>query len=225
MRSYFRQNEILPASDARNGVRMKCYSFLRVPIPEPFRERLRARWPAERPRYWLFGWEEGATILMHTLEIKAEARRRGLWTTDTIGMPTFDDARGVKRQSGTGYLETRPDDYNSGEARRIPFRTETGYPWANDRLFTQPTIDVHADTTGGADQGFAYCFRDLYSHYLRNQLTRNIAPRDYRMFVDDELVGVANQKSAAPAGLIAERDEYLWQNLSFPLQHELGGMQ
>jgi hypothetical protein len=226
MWSFFREDRHLPPNDPRFRVRMECHSFVRIPIPEQYRDRLRARWPQDRPRYWIFDWTEGDALLgMHAREIEAEARRRGLWTTEGISLPTFYTGRGVKRPSGTGYLQTRPTDFNSGEALRVPFRTETGYPWASDRLFTQPTIDIHADTKGGADQGFAYCYRDVYSHYLRNQLTREVASRDYRTFIDDQLVGtLPNQRYSAKAKLIAERDEYLWKNLDFPLQHELGAM-
>jgi hypothetical protein len=227
-RSFFREDGFFPKSDSRYGVRMECYSFIRVPLPEALRDWLRERWPADRPRYWLVdGIEANAILNLHVNEIRDEARRRGLWTTEGIsGSPSFYIGRGVKRLSGIGYLETRPDEYNSGEALRIPFRFETGYPWASDRLFTQPMIDVQVDTAGGADQGFGYCFRDVYSHYRRNQSTRELAPRDYRIFIDGELVGtLPNRRGTAPDGFIAERDEYLWKNLNFPLNHELGIMQ
>jgi hypothetical protein len=221
MRSYFREN-YFPTGDPRSGVRMECYSYVRMPIPEQYRNRLRAHWPPDHPRYWLFDWKEGNQILSDSLAIMAEARRRGLWTTEALGLPTFFTGLGVKRPSGKGNLESRPNWPNSGEALRIPLRAETGYPWADDRLFTQPTIDIHADTTDGWDQGYGYCYRDIYSHYLRNKLTREVAPRDYRIFIDGQLVGT----TTSPTGeFIAERDVYLWKRLSFPLQYELGAMQ
>jgi hypothetical protein len=231
MRSYFRGQLSLPSGDPRAGVRTECHSFVRIPIPEPYRDRLRGLWPKERPRYWLFDWNEGQNILSHTVAIAAEARRRGLWTTDTIGLPTFYAGSGVKRASGVGYLGTLTAGYASGEALRIPFRTETGYPWASDRLLTQPTIDIHADTKGGADQGFAYCYRDVDGYYLSNRSSNissaeQISSRDYKMLIDDRIVEVLpNEKYSVKARLVAERDEYLWKDRSFPLQHELGAMQ
>jgi hypothetical protein len=212
-----------PAScDPRSEVRMECYSYVRMPIPEKYRDRLRAAWPPDHPRYWLFSWPEGNEILSHTHDTMTEAQRRGLWTTEALGLPTFYTGLGIKRRSGTGNLEMRPSWPSSGEALRIPFRIETGYPWAGDRLFTQSTIDIHADTSDGWDQGFGYCYRDLSFHYLQNKLTRKVAPRDYRIIIDDQLVGT----TTSPTGeFIAERDEYLWKRLSFPLQYELGAMQ
>jgi hypothetical protein len=229
--SFFRGDGFFPKGDARNqgALRMECYSFVRLPMPEALRARLRERWPADGPRYWLLNWTEGDDILRnHAREINDEARRRGLWTTEGIGGNTsFYAGTGVKRPSGVGYIMVgHTAGIIAGEALRIPFRVETGYPWASDRLFTQPTIDVHADTAGGGDQGFGYCFRDVIAHYLRDRITRDLAPRDHRIFIDDQLVGVArDRRSTAPGAMIAERDEYLWKNTNFLLSHELARMQ
>jgi hypothetical protein len=107
---------------------------------------------------------------------------------------------------------------------------ETGYPWASDRLFSQTTLDVNIDTANGADHGFAYCFRDMFSRYLvkRDPVDFQIRPVDQRFFIDGQLVAtLPNAIGVAPAAAIVEHDQYLWLSdfFPFPLTHELARMQ
>jgi hypothetical protein len=143
-------------------------------------------------------------------------------------LASFFEGKGVNRSSGVGHIERNPTPaiIASGLAPRIPYRTETGYPWASDRLLTQGVLDTHIDTAGGADQGFAYCYREMFSFYFPRPQGGEIAAADHRIFVDDQLVGSWPQaRSSPPAPAIVERDEYLWFTSYFDLTHELSRMQ
>jgi hypothetical protein len=112
---------------------------------------------------------------------------------------------------------------------RIPYRVETGYPWASDRLFSQTTLDINIDTANGADHGFAYCFRDMWMHYLAHSgpLGR-IHPVNQRFFIDGQLVAtLPDATKVAPSAVVVEHDQYLWfpDSFPFPLTHELSRMQ
>jgi hypothetical protein len=102
---------------------------------------------------------------------------------------------------------------------------ETGYPSASDRPFSQTTLDVNIDTANGTDHGFAYCFRDMYSHYLvKRDPDFQMRPADQRFFIDGQLVAtLPNAIGVAPAAAIVEHDQYPWLRdfLPFPLTHEL----
>jgi hypothetical protein len=103
---------------------------------------------------------------------------------------------------------------------------ESGYPWASDRLFSQTTLDVNIDTANGADHGFAYCFHEMFSHYLVRQ--GEIRPVDQRFFIDGQLVAtLPNAIRVALAAAMVEYDQYLWLTDFFPfsLTHELARMQ
>lgn len=227
--SYFRGEGFFPRGDPRNQslLRMECHSYIRLLMPEAARARLRERWPAERPRYWLLDWKAANALLtVHRDEIRRDAQSRDLGSDVDVGLTSFWEGWGILRPSGVGHLGRYPNERVAGKALRIPYRVETGYPWAGDRLFTQSTIDLHADTEGGADHGFAYCFRDIYAHYFRNRATGERKPLDHRFFVDGQLIGTQhNVTGRAPGAVIVESDEYLWKSQHFTLTHELARMQ
>ena len=97
------------------------------------------------------------------------------------------------------------------------------------RLFPQTTLDINIDTSNGADHGFAYCFRDVFSHYLvKRDPDFQMRPADQRFFIDGQLVAtLPNAIGVAPAAAIVEHDRYLWLRdfFPFPLTHELARMQ
>lgn len=222
--SFFRGEGFFPERDIRNLrlLRMECWSYVRLPLSEALRTKVREHWPASRPSYWLLDRTIASEIVFQRgKEIAAEARKRNLWRRDEPrGLPTFFTGTGINRLSGIGHLEKDQSEFVSGEALRIPYRVETGYPWADDRLFKQSTIDVNVDAAGGADQGFGYCYRDIYQRYFRG---RTVA---HRFFIDGQLIGTwQNAQGQAPGAAIVERDEYVWHHTKFPLTHELARMQ
>jgi hypothetical protein len=74
----------------------------------------------------------------------------------------------------------------------------------NDRLFSQTTLDINIDSANGADHGFAYCFRDMLSHYLvKRDPDIQIRPVEQRFFIDGQLVAtLPNAIGGAPAAAI-----------------------
>jgi hypothetical protein len=226
--SFFRGGGFFPKADPRNYplVRMDCHSYLRLPLPEILRARLRELWPSGRPRYWLLDDPVARALIGENLAaIREHVRAEGLSdTTDLVDDAALSSGVGIKRASGIGHVAP-PGRGAPGEMSRIPYRVASGYPWAQKELVGRRTIDVHADTRGGADQGFAYCFRDLIQHYLRDPKTGEFAARAQRFFIDDELIGTTpDLRVPAPSPAIAERDEYVWRYTRFPLTHELGRM-
>ena len=234
--SYFRGEGFFPKEDPRSKLLLRtfCYSFLRVPIPSDLQELIRAQWPPDRRDYWLLAWstvrpilfEENPNATQYWKRFLAEARRRGvLDREEPRGLATFFEGKGVNRNSGVGHIERNPELLASGQGLRIPVRVETGFPWATERMKTQGSFDLHADTAKGADQGFAYCYRDMFGYYFQPPVGE-IRAADHRIFIDGKLIGIwPEAKTMAPGAVIVERDEYLWLKNDFPLTHELARMQ
>jgi hypothetical protein len=233
-RSFFRGEGFFPKGDPRNAglLRTSCHAMLRVPITGELREKIRERWPAGKPRYWLIDRSPLFTLqTQYPEELGGGVRSQARWNHEIPGaLPSFFEGKGVNRPSGVGHIEPSPSGIASGQGLRIPYRVETGYPWASDRLFSQTTLDVNIDTANGADHGFAYCFRDMFSHYLvkRDPVDFQIRPADQRFFIDGQLVAtLPNAIGVAPAAAMVEQDQDLWLTdfFPFPLTHELARMQ
>lgn len=230
--SFFRGEGFFPQGDPRNvaHLRMSCHSFIRTPLPDAPKETVRSRWPADHPRYWLLDWAVVNPILtQYGQEMRDDARRLLLWDRETLNSyASFTEGKGVNRRSGVGHIEERPSPsiVTSGRAPRIPYQVETGFPWASQDLFARTTFDVHADTANGADQGFAYCYRDVFAYYFPRPQGGEVRPADHRIFIDGELIGTwPGATQMAPGGVIVENDEYLWLLSYFDLTHELARMQ
>jgi hypothetical protein len=228
---FFRGGGFFPKGDPRNAVilRLSCHAMLRVPIAGVVQDKIRERWPADKPRFWLIDW---STILalrnQYPDQLGGTIRLNPQWNREMPGaLPSFYAGKGVNRPSGTGHIELIPNKVASGQGLRIPYRVETGYPWASDRLFSQTTLDINIDTANGADHGFAYCFRDMWMHYLaRSGPGGQIRPVNQRFFIDGQLVAtLPDANTVAPSAAIVEHDQYLWLKDFFPLTHELSRMQ
>ena len=231
--SFFRGFGFFPKGDPRNVEtrRPSCHAMLRVPITGMLQDKIRERWPADKPRYWLI---DGSTIFtmqnQYPDQLGGGVRSGARWNREIPGsQPSFFRGTGVNRPSGVGHIELVPSEVASGQGLRIPYRVETGYPWASDRLLSQTTLDINIDTANGADHGFAYCFRDMWSHYLVEHVPNGRARAvEQRFFIDGQLVAtLPNALAVAPGAAIVENDQYLWlSDLSpFPLTHELARMQ
>ena len=228
--SYFRGEGFFPRGDVRNQplLRMSCHSFIKLPMPDEARQVLRAHWPKDHPRYWLLEWRISESLLTkHWVSIRNKTARRDLGTLEDISSGrTLFIGTGLLRSTGVGHLAKYSSEWVAGKALRIPYRVDTGFPWASDRLLSQRTIDFHADTDGGADHGFAYCYRNVFRRYFYDPKTRSIRPADQRVFVNDDLIGVLPHVTGSSlGGSIVERDEYIWRPVGFPLTYELGRMQ
>ncbi len=229
--SFFRGFGFFPKGDPRNVEtrRPSCHAMLRVPITAELQDNIRERWPAGKPRYWLL---DGSAVRALRGQYPDQFSSRK-WLDDPQlnreapgFQPSFAKGNGVNRPSGTGHIESNPSAVASGRGLRIPYRVETGYPWASDRLFSQTALDINVDTANGADHGFAYCFREMFSHYFVQH--GEIRPVDQRFFIDGQLVAtLPNAIGTAPAAAIVEDDQYLWlkDTFPFPLTHELARMQ
>lgn len=230
---FFHGEGFFPKGDPRSEVlrEISCHAVLRVPLPDGAKAAISEKWPAERPRFWLLDWTIVAALQeQYPQHLGSGLRRNPQWDREMPGFqPNFSKALGVNRASGIGHIVALPSDIASGRGLRIPYRLETGYPWASDRLKTQQTLDVNFDTANGADQGFAYCFRDMWSYYRKIPgPVSEVRPADQRYFIDGQLVGtLPNDIRTAPGGMIVERDQYLWlpDLAPFPLTNQLGRMQ
>jgi hypothetical protein len=231
--SFFRGDGFFPKGDPRNVglLRSSCHAMLRVPITGTVQDKVRERWPADKPRYWLIDW---STILalrnQYPDQLGGGVRLTPQWNREVPGfLPSFFQGKGINRASGGGHIEFNPSEVASGRGLRIPYRVETGYPWASDRLFSQTTLDINIDTANGADHGFAYCFRDMWSHYLAHSgPDGQVRPVNQRVFIDGQLVAtLPNAATSALGAVIVENDQYLWlpDSFPFPLTHELARMQ
>jgi hypothetical protein len=228
---FFRGAGFFPKGDPRNAVvlRLSCHAMLRVPIAGLLQAKIRERWTADKPRFWLI---DQSTVFKLQAEypdqLSGTIRLNPQWNREMPGaLPSFYAGKGVNRPSGVGHIELIPNEVASGLGLRIPYRVETGYAWASDRLFSQTTLDINIDTANGADRGFAYCFRDMWMHYLAHSGPGGqIRAVDQRFFIDGQLVAtLPNASTVAPSAAIVERDQYLWLKDSFPLTHELARMQ
>ncbi|MCZ0733022.1 hypothetical protein [Phreatobacter sp. AB_2022a] len=229
---YFRGDRFFPRDDLRSfGISsiLYCHYYLRLPLPEVMRAELRALRPPGEPRFWLIPHQTAATLrARYHVELRDEVNRRnfGTWGDTNGGPGPLEPGLGLLRPSGTGHLGVRGRDVAAGQAPRIPYRVETGYPWVDQRLHLQRTLDLNIDTAGGADQGFAYCFRDAGSAFFLRDSNNRLPPRDQRYFIDGNLVAEApGLSSLLPGMTIVENDEYLWANGRFGLKTELGSMQ
>ena len=191
--SFFRGFGFFPKSDPRNVEtrRPSCHAMLRVPITGMLQDKIRERWPADKPRYWLI---DGSTIFTlqneYPDQLGGGVRSAAQWNREIPGsQPSFFRGTGVNRPSGVGHIELVLSEVASGQGLRIPYRVETGYPWASDRLLSQTTLDINIDTANGADHGFAYCFRDMCGHYLVEHVPNGQARAvEQRFFIDGQLV-------------------------------------
>jgi len=227
---FFRGAGFFPKGDPRNAVvlRLSCHAMLRVPISGAVQDKIRERWPVDKPRFWLID-----QLTVFKLQAEYPDQLSGLirlnpqWNREMPGSSGFYAAKGVNRPSGTGHIELIPNEVASGQGLRIPYRVETGYPWASDRLFSQTTLDINIDTANGADHGFAYCYRDMWMDYLaRSGPGRQVRPVIQRFFIDGQLVAtLPDANTVAPSATIVEHDQYLWLKDVFPLTHELSRMQ
>ena len=228
--SFFRGVGFFPKGDPRNEEmrRASCHTMLRVPITGELQDKIRERWPAGKPRYWLI---DASTVFklqtQYPDQLGGDARFAERWKREIPGaQPNFSQGKGVNRPSGVGHIEPSPTGIASGQGLRIPYRVETGYPCASDRRFSQKTLDINIDTANGADHGFAYCFREMFSHYFVQH--GEIRPVDQRCFIDGHLIAtLPNAIGTAPAAAIVEDDQYPWlkDTSPFPLTHELARMQ
>jgi hypothetical protein len=230
--SFFRGEGFFPQGDPRNagGLRMYCHSFIRTPLPDAPKETVRSHWPANHPRYWLLDWAVVRPILtQYGQDMREDARRLLSWDHETLNShASFTIGKGVNRRSGIGHIEDDPGPFTvtSGKAPRIPYWTETGFPWASQDLFTRPSFRVQVDTANGADQGFAYCYRDVFAHYFPRPQGGEVRSVNHRIFIDGGLIGTwPGATRMAPGGVIVENDEYLWLLSYFDLTHELARMQ
>ncbi|WP_093758673.1 hypothetical protein [Tardiphaga sp. OK245] len=231
--NFFHGEGFFPKGDPRTELmrEISCHAVLRVPLPAGVLTAIRERWPAERPRYWLLDWPTvNALREQYPEEMGTRVQNNPQWDREIPGVqPNFSKALGINRASGVGHIVDLPSDIASGRGLRIPYRVETGYPWASDRLRAQQTLDINFDVANGADHGFAYCFRDMWSYYLKSPgPVSTVRPVDQRFFIDGQLVATLPAAIwTAPAAVIVERDEYLWlpDFLPFPLTHELARMQ
>lgn len=195
-----------PENDIRYGeAQIGCYSKIRVPIPERMKKEIRALWPDEKPKIWVPARDnDNGWISFNTLVQKAFKERGS--DQETISLLGRDNDRdytghtassGIYNPQGNGGIDI--DQYRSpnsslyfGEALRIPYRTNTGYPWISaeikskkyqrrsqalklsisgrppaDEVYVSPpdSYEYYLDTKLGADKGFAYCYRDVGSRF------------------------------------------------------------
>lgn len=229
---FFHGEGFFPKGDPRTELmrEISCHAVLRVPIPVAAQAAIHERWPAEKPHYWLLDWPTVNALREKYPEEMGRARNNPQWDREIPGaQPNFSQALGVNRASGIGHIVALSSDIASGRGLRIPYRVDTGYPWASDRLRTQQTLDINFDTANGADHGFAYCYRDMWSYYFKSSgPAREVRPVDQRFFIDGQLVGtLPGAIWTAPGAMIVDRDQYLWlpDYFPFPLTHELARMQ
>jgi hypothetical protein len=231
-KNFFIGRGFFPQGDLRNSpeLYMRCHAYLRVPLTKEIQEAIRPYQPADNRRFWLLDRQVLWTLeAKHKDVLSGERRLNPQWDREMAGAsPSFADAKGVNRASGIGHIEDRELWVASGRGLRIPYRVETGYPWASQGLVSRATIDVHIDTKNGADHGFAYCFRDMYAQYFVSvDPYFKALPTEKRFFIDDELVATSPAAPFSAHMTIVEYDRYLWlpDTFPFPLSHELARMQ
>lgn len=230
--SYFRGGAFFPAGDIRVGnalgMATTCHSFVRIPIPSIALAELAQHRPRNAGRYWLLEFRIADELRRrYGSAFVEEARSRHMGTLSDIAPNSLDlsGALGIARPSGIGHLAIRGRNAASGEATRIPFRIESGYPWINDRLKDRSSFDLNLDTDGGADQGFSYCFREVNAGLFRDS-TDAIIRRDHHYFVDGVLVGTFRDRGGQIGlDLIVERDQFFWRRELFNLNTEVGRFQ
>lgn len=192
-----------PDDDIRYAVQqITCKSVIRVPILEEMRPQISQWWPENKPQFWMPNISEGDRVKLTGLVQKAfNGRKQNIESRILLGRDNDNDYRGlaglsgIYNPNGQGGIKIGKNpnlNYSMyfGEALRIPYRTNTGYPWlaaeVKNKKYTQiqsefelpqppaekiyiyppDSYDYHLDTEKGADKGFAYCYRELKRRFV-----------------------------------------------------------
>lgn len=203
-----------PQDDIRYAVsQISCKSILRVPIPEDMKPEIRKWWPENKPRFWVpKSYSVGSVYSVPEItkefrnffnDLKSEAKKKvrdteeggKLWGKDNLSDSQGRAASsGVYNPKGQGGLKVEENFIDRtqffGEAMRIPYRTNTGYPWVPSDLKNRKyketrnavkssgrapaeevfsglpkSFDIYVSTKNGAGNGFAYCYRELKERF------------------------------------------------------------
>jgi hypothetical protein len=217
-----------PDGDVRNKAsRFTCYSMIRLRLPDSHREYVRRFWPSDNPNYWLLGrehikvrfgsFEDQSAIRM--LSVRSVGENMS-YNEGTFG--AFSDALGVTR-TATKLLEPTVAghrlQYDAGVSHRLPFRSETGYPWATPRLTETKVNTLTFDSANGYNKGFGYCYRDVVKAFLGRlplgeRVVLETIPHTQHIVIDGQLIGTSMNVLATevPHDIIVERDEFIWSN-------------
>lgn len=209
---------VFPKDDPRNEMIVACRSVIKSPVPEELKAEIRALWPADRPRFWKPELDDRRFRKIRN-RAKSAAKKLNYFGNDQGGeISTILEGKGIRRKNGLGDLTGGGGKRGFGEARRIPYSRSSGLPWHKPGT-PLLSIDIRMNMADGADQGFAYCYRDLAHiemHYQDNII------REWRFFVDGEQVaGVARAGVVFSPKWLIERDEFVFVISDFGLNPEL----
>ena len=224
--NYF-TDSFFPEDDIRAKLSMGCYGVVRLPIPDHLKERVRALWPANRPRYWVakpddpMAWYKEVIVPARSASTWIEPPPEGVKRSSRFSVSTKSDS-GIWRAGGGGELLISPTlRSGSGAIDRIPIRTNTGLPWL-ERAATPDEVEYHFDMADGLDRGFLYCYRGKKPSWDNLEDT-TARPRKY--FIDGNKVGEIDLVGVGlgwghNTSLLMERDDYFFSVTGLGLSSE-----
>jgi hypothetical protein len=196
-----------------------CHSILRRRLPEHLRSWVGRHWPNTRPNYWLLD----RSVLSEKLSAD---RGRENDAIAALANSTGGEAGGFMSQSccmfsGGGGIARVKSKSNLGINRggngqlghhqdhRIPYYSTSGFPWASDAISSSKRLTLRIDTANGADQGFGYCYRDVWKKHLKGD---PVLSHSQEIVIDGKSIGISASASTptVPFHAIVERDEFLW---------------
>lgn len=227
-----------PDGDVRNkAYRFACHSMMPMRLPNDLREYARQFWPSDKPKYWLLRRDklkERITSIEGNEAIRKLSLRTGgeFRSFGGTALDSFSISAGVTRTAAAAklpdpYGPTYYPRYDAGLSHRIPYRSDTGYPWATSELAKTKANTLTFDTANGAGKGFGYCFREVVKAFLGTPKLAQpglveIVPHTQRIVIDGQLIGETPNtiSSSVPHDAIMERDEFIWAPSSFSLATE-----
>ncbi|NOU06081.1 MAG: hypothetical protein HOO99_07855 [Hyphomicrobiaceae bacterium] len=210
---------------------LACYSMVRLRLPQILRDNVQQFWPTDKPNYWLLKRDQ-ILDLIETPAAAAAIRAEMKSANEESTVPYMRARRiGFENRSGIARSRSRKNlvggDFDNhvaqfGLSHRIPYRSEFGYPWATTALRDTRKSTLSFDVAGGADQGFAYCYRNVATAYIGSPPTQHNGPKypvtvePFRqtILVDGREIGASEGATLyfAPHDAIIERDEFIWSS-------------
>lgn len=215
-----------------------CWAYARFRLFDEQRERARAHWPADRPRYWApmaKGVVNEIVRPRQRVPLQTDMENKGAmpprddfsWDRLTYGLDGEVADRGLPRRHGGGSIITTtkvmPPSYYPDIGEWV------GLPWpadpvarALDILQHGPRIRANIDFRNGATRGFGYCYPWLFAVVARNSAVDTYRTFDGVVSVGDQSVTPPPWNASISRPILLENDEFFFDPVQIFLESTRG---